>query len=355
MAAVDSESMKNRSTIGPLSRRADGRGRVVGWSWWEALKADADLEQVKENLKASGVSTGEIEKATKQAFDIGQKYGLTARDVLQSINEIRNPLNKGTTADQGVEDALGHMNTLASAAVVLKAQGGAGGDDTARELYDMVKSAEFRNAIGDKQFDSAIDSMVKADVATGGIVTPRTFLQMSQMLKSALPGLSDDYLYKIMPEIAQEFKGPQAGTAAASLYQQLISGQMKTKGLNLLDSLGLVDKNKVEYNTIGMIKAANPGFYKDADTFRTDPLKGMADLIDAMKAHGITSESDQRDMLSNLFGNRNAAQMAQTLAFQYQRLQRGAQGIENTKDINATAADLWRTTPTRNGRSSRRR
>ena len=265
--------------------------------------------------------------------------------MLQGVNEIRNPLNKGTTANEGVEDALRHMNTLASAAVVLKAQGGKGGDDAAKELYDLVKSAEFRNAIGDKQFDKAIDAMVKSDVATGGIVTPRTFLQMSQMLKSALPGLSDDYLYKIMPELAQEFRGQQAGTAAASLYQQLISGQMRTKGLNLLDDLGLVDMNKVEFDKIGRVKSANPGFYKDADTFRSDPLKGMADLIEAMKAHGITDEFAQRDMLSNLFGNRNAAQMAQTLAFQYARLQRGAQGIENTKDIAETSADLLANNP----------
>ena len=99
------------------------------------------------------------------------------------------------------------MDTLASAANALKAQGGSNGGDTAKELYDLVKSAEFRNAIGDKDFDKSIKSMVAADVATGGIVTPRTFLQMSQMLKGALPGLSDDYLYKIMPELAQELRG----------------------------------------------------------------------------------------------------------------------------------------------------
>ena len=74
--------------------------------------------------------------------------------MLQSINEILNPLNKGTTADQGVDDALRHMHDIGiDAAVRLKAQGGPRGEDTAKELYDLVKSAEFRNAIGDKDFD----------------------------------------------------------------------------------------------------------------------------------------------------------------------------------------------------------
>ena len=201
------------------------------WSAYEALKAAADLQEVQENLKISGVSPAEIQKATREAYSIGAQYGLTATSVLQGINEIRNPLNKGKTADEGVEDALRHADTLARAAVVLRDQGKDRNGDVGRELYDLVKSAEFRNAIGDKDFDKAVGSMVSADVATGGIVTPRTFLQMSQMLKGALPGLSDDYLYKIMPELSQEFGGARAGTAATSLYQQLIAGQMRTTGL----------------------------------------------------------------------------------------------------------------------------
>ena len=335
--------------VGPIGVRShEGEmiaGAVAGFTAWEALKASADLQQVQQNLLAGGASRDEIEKATRAAYGIGEKYGLTARDVLQSINEIRNPLNRGTTANEGVEAALSHMDTLASAANALKAQGGSNGGDTAKELYDLVKSAEFRNAIGDKDFDKSIKSMVAADVATGGIVTPRTFLQMSQMLKGALPGLSDDYLYKIMPELAQEFKGSSAGTAAASLYQQLIAGQMRTKEINLLADLGMVDPNKVQYNSIGMIKAANPGFYTDADTFRSDPMKSIANIIDAMNKHGITDTPAQRDMFSQLFGNRNAAQMAMTLGYQYQRLERGAQGIENTKDIGATSAELLANNP----------
>jgi hypothetical protein len=211
-------------SLGPVSFRGHGDGTVAGavgaFSVWEALKASADLQQVQANLAASGVSPGEIARATSFAYGFSD-YGLSARDILQSINEIRNPLNKGTTADSGVEDAMRHMPTLSAAANVLRAQGGRNGGDTARELYDLVKSAEFRNAISDTDFDKAINSMVKADVATGGIVTPRTFLQMSQMLKGALPGLSDQYLYTIMPELAQEFRGQQAGTAATSLYSSL--------------------------------------------------------------------------------------------------------------------------------------
>ena len=56
-----------------------------------------------------------------------------------------------------------------------------------------------------------------------------------------------------MPELAQEFKGPQAGTAAASLYQQIVAGQMRTTGLKLLDDVGLIDESKAEFDHNGRI------------------------------------------------------------------------------------------------------
>ena len=74
---------------------------------------------------------------------------------------------------------------------------------------------------------------------------------------------------------------------------------MRTKGINLLADLGMVDPNKVQYNSIGMIKAANPGFYTDADTFRSDPMKSIANIIDAMNKHGITDTPAQRECSRN--------------------------------------------------------
>ena len=235
-----------------------------------------------------------------------------------------------------------HGDTLARAAIVLRNQGKDSNGDIGRELYDLVKSAEFRNAIGDEQFDKAVSSMVAADVATGGIVRPREWLQTSQMLKRALPGMSNEYLYTIMPELMQEFGGSRAGTAGMSLYQQLIGGHMTTNGVNILSDLGLVNSDKVEYDKVGRIKSANPGFYKDADEFRADPLKGMADLIEAMKKHGIVGQNEETDYLESMFGNRNAAQMAQSLAFQYQRLERGATGIKNTWDLGPGSDELMK-------------
>ena len=234
--------MFNRTggTGGPAAAESSGSGgfglaaEAAGWgslaAIWECAKASLDLNKVQENLKISGVSDAEIAKATQYAKEVGSKYGIVPAQILQGLNEMRNPLNKGITADQGMEDAMRHGETLARAAIVLRNQGKDSNGDISRELYDLVKSAEFRNSIGDAQFDKAVSSMVAADVATGGIVRPREWLQTSQMLKSALPGMSNDYLYTIIPELMQEFGGSRAGTAGMSLYQQLIGGHMTTRG-----------------------------------------------------------------------------------------------------------------------------
>jgi hypothetical protein len=100
-----------------------------------------------------------------------------------------------------------------------------------------------------------------------------------------------------------------------------------------------------EYDHNGRIVRVKPGAYRDEETFKSDPMKGMADLIARLKANGITDEGAQRDYLTQIFGNRNAAQMAMTLGYQYARLMRGAQGIENTQDIVPSADELLKNNP----------
>ena len=77
---------------------------------------------------------------------------------------------------------------------------------------------------------------------------------------------------------------------------------MRTTGIKLLDDLGMVDELKADFDKNGRIVRMRPGAYKDSETFKLDPMKGMADLIEAMKSHGITTEGAQRDELTMMFG-----------------------------------------------------
>jgi hypothetical protein len=232
--------------------------------------------------------------------------------------------------------------------VVLRAQGVKDGKPMADDLYSLVKSSEFRNAIHGEDFDKAIDAMVRADVATAGRVGPAEFVKMSKYMRSALPGLSDDFLYKYAPELAQEFGGSSAGTSLAAVYQQVVSGQMRTTGLRLLDTLGEIDHSKVDFDKNGRIVKARPGANMLGGVFKNDPAEYAERLIGDMASHGITTESDQRDWMSMIFGNRLSAQMMMTLGYQKLRLDRGAAGISSTLPVDAAAKELLANDPTTN-------
>lgn len=320
-------SAAEQSALGDMGNFAEGAGlgaaaktpafiagAIAAGAGYEAFTKGADLEAVENRLRMQGVTEAAIKQATKIAFDVGGHYALTAAGVLSSMSEIMNPLNKGTTPDEGMKAAEAHIGTLAAAMTVLQGLDSKKGTDTAKQAYDLVKSAEFRNAIGEQQFDAAVGAMVKASEATGGVVTPADWFKGSKYLRSALPRLSDRFLYTMFPELSQEFGGSSGGTALSAVYQQIVAGQMRTTGLRLLDTLGEIDESKAEFDKNGRIVRIKPGANKLGDLFATDPDQYAARIVADLKAHGITAEQDQRDWLSQIFGNRNSAQMMMTLA-----------------------------------------
>lgn len=310
---------------------------AAGLGIWEGFDKYADLATIEENMRIGNVSPENIQKAENLSYNVGQKYGLPVQNIMKSINEIRSPLG-------GMEPAMEHIETLAKASVILNAQDSKDGGHSADQIYDLVKSAEFRNAIAPKDFDKAIHGMVAADVGTGGRVNPGEFLRMSKYMRSALPGLSDDFLYKYAPELAQEYSGAGGGTGMSSLYQQM-EVAMRTTGINMLDKLGDIDPNKVVRDNQGRIKTMEPGANRLGDMFKRNPADAMAQLVEDLKSHGHTDEGDQRNWFSSIFGNKVAANMAMTLAYQRARLDRGANVIGNVWGTDDASGELLANDP----------
>lgn len=314
---------------------------LAGFGEFESLKYGMELAKIQQDLLINGVAPGKIDEATNLSYAMGEQFGQPVQSVLDTIDELRNPLG-------GIGPAMEHTKHLGGAMVDLRALGIKTGKPLADQMYALVKSTEFRNAITDEKFDPAIDAMVRAAMATAGRVGPSEFLQMSKYMRSALPGLSDDFLYKYAPELAQEFGGSSAGTSLSAVYQQVVSGQMRTTGLRLLDSLGEIDRSKVDFDKNGRIVKARPGANKLGDIFKNDPAEYAQALIKDLDSHGITQEGAQRDYMSMIFGNRLSAQMMMTLGYQRMRLDRGAAGIGQTMHADAAAKELLANDPTTN-------
>ncbi len=335
--------------LGPIGFRTHdpfGLGTVVvAAGVWEAFKQDADLKAIQLQLRNNGVSEGEIEKATREAYAYGQRFGQPVQMALGTINEIRNPLNKTGTPDGGVESALAHMDTLMRAAVILRNLDKKNGGSAESELYDIVKAGEMRNAIGDASFDSVAGAITRADEATGGKVTPRQTLQFYKYLRGALPGLSDKFLFSIGPELIQEFNGSSGGTALAADYQQIVAGQQRTTGLRLLDKLGEIDRSKVEFDKDGRIVRSQPGANKLDGVFEKDPVEYASRVIKDLDRIGVHGQDDQTKWLAQIYGNRNSAYMIAVLAYQKARLERGAAGYDATLSIKDESDNLMKDNP----------
>lgn len=351
-----------RNEEGALERRAHGRGATMrtnheivpgvslgeqhglsgpvvlgvgaGFSLYESWKNSVPVETVMSQLAGMNVSAPEAEKLRAAAFRLSDGTPIPASGILKMAADVINPLNKGSTPDSGVESVLPHLKTLTEAMTVLQGLDAKTGGDVGKQAYDLVKSAEFRNAIGDKDFDKAISAMVRGSLATGGIVSPADWLKFSKYARGALPGLSNDFLYGIAPELMQEFGGAQAGTALAAVYQQIVSGQMRTTGMKLLDQLGYIDPKKVEYDHNGRIVRLLPGANVKAGEFQAEPALFAANLVQDLASKVTSDPAMQRQWIAQIFGNRNSAQMMQTLGYMSGRLERGAQGIGNTKELD---------------------
>ena len=154
-----------------------------------------------------------------------------------------------------------------------------------------------------------------------------------------MPGLSDKFLYSYGPELAQEFKGSTAGTSLASLFKQISGGQMTTRGARLLDDLGMIERDKVDYDKHGRIVRTKPGAVTGSQEFASDPNIWAERLLGAMTKKGLNTAS-QGEYLAQIFGNRNAEQMIRTLMYQSTRLDRGAAGIAQTMNVGDAAKQL---------------
>jgi hypothetical protein len=202
----------------------------------------------------------------------------------------------------------------------------------------------------DAEFDSTISAMVKGSIANPK-VGPEQWFQFVSKARAEGMRADDDWIYKVGPELITEFGAPGAGTALSSLYQGIVSCKLTKSALGEMDQSGAFkdDEGKVVRDKNGNVVRVHPGAMGvTGDTFTANPGEGIQHLIDLVDAkltkdNGGKALDDagrkkgEEDWLTNVFGNRNAAQMAMTLAEQKARLGRGAQAADNAAD-NATAA-----------------
>ena len=204
---------------------------------------------------------------------------------------------------------------------VLGEKGAGGGKDVA---FAAAKALELRGASKTPEaFQEQADLLTKAVIASGGKVTPQQILQAVKYGGVAASGLSNSFMYGILPTLVQELGGSSTGTALTSMNQAIIGGVMSQRSLKMWEELGLVDKSKEIFTKTGSLKGIERGGIIGGDMYQRDPLEYVNKvLIPALIAHGHTEESDQQAIIARMFGNRTAARIANIMVTQGGRLQK---------------------------------
>ncbi|CAE6841928.1 hypothetical protein R69746_06966 [Paraburkholderia aspalathi] len=208
------------------------------------------------------------------------------------------------------------------------------------KFMNMLKVIELRGGTKDEStFKGEANMVQKVLTATGGRVGGDEWRNFIQTGGVAAKQMRKDAFYYQMEPLIQEMGGHAVGTGLMSAYSNIYQGKTTVKAANQMMSLDLLDKKKVEYNKIGMIKQIKPGALAGGDLLKASPLEWMEKvLLPKLAAKGITDPDKVKDMIATIFTNRTAANLFTTMYMQKdqihknEKLNAGADGIDEATD-----------------------
>lgn len=119
--------------------------------------------------------------------------------------------------------------------------------------FSAAKAIDMIGKVSNSQeFNQQIGMMFRATVASLGRVTPSDYQTTYKYMRQAKYGLSDEFRYKILPELILENKGSGGsgtsggvGPQIAALYRFGVQGIMNKRSAQLMQQMGLVPAGSI--------------------------------------------------------------------------------------------------------------
>lgn len=352
-----------------------------------AIKGIADLVKHGEKytheleaMKVAGMGVVEMQSAIAEANRVSSSVMIsTPTQNLKTIQELRMALASADVRPGGKADpamatveAVRHLETFQKITAIMSSTLSKNGKpfDGAGQAYELAKSAEMlglsQNA---KKFDDVLEGWTKAIISSGGKLQGSDFFGNVKYMRGSGMGMSMEFLTEILPSLMQEFKtakgsgaGGGAGNPLASLFANVVGGQLSKKSIMAYERLGMLNPKDVisEFGT----KTVRPGaivgsdvasqnFYEFAKILLSH-LQKTTNYLDKDKQTGeFLHPAQLRAEIAAITPNRVAQQMLSILAFQQNRiegdrsLQRAAWGIDpafaelQRKDPVLVREEIW--------------
>ncbi|RKF33403.1 phage tail tape measure protein [Paraburkholderia fungorum] len=318
--------------------------KATGMHLFGDLRETLDESKKAENegmrIKALGLGDHASADAVKYARAM-KVYGTSTTDNLTMMRDF-------LTIFADEHHAQMVMPTLGKMKFANEAMFGAEDAHANEEKFmNMLKVIELRGGTkNEATFKDEANMVQKVLTATGGRVGGDEWRNFIQTGGVAAKQMRKDAFYYQMEPLIQEMGGHAVGTGLMSAYSNVYQGKTTVKAAKVMMGLDLLDKKKVEYNKIGMIKQIRPGALAGGDMLKASPLEWLEKvLLPKLAKKGITDPDKVKDMIATIFTNRTAANLFTTMYMQKEQIHKneklnaGADGIDelNTKGQQITA------------------
>jgi len=297
----------------------------------------APIEEAKQfqTEVARFASLGFGDKVNSEAvkFATGMKtFGTSARENMTLVSDA-----------MAVFKDLHHAEMAAPIMAKMKfANGmfGEGGHANESKFMDMLKVIEFRRGLSSPaEFESQANFVQKVITGSRNRVDATQLLQALKTGSVALSGRSNEAFYLGSEPLIQEFGGSRYGTAAMSIYQNLVQARGTITAQQELYRLGLLDQSKVQFNQLGQLKKAMPGAFRGSDILEKQGELALLEqvLLPAFAKKGITSEDGIIRELGMIMGNRTGSGLMSRIYQQRATLKMQSEANRSAMNIDQTA------------------
>lgn len=279
------------------------------------------LEEAKkfqtESAKFGSLGFGETINKQAEQFAIGMKtMGVSARENMGIVGDAM-------AVFKDLNEAKMAAPLIAKMKFANEVIFGADGGERDKKLMDMMKVAEFRGGTkSPEEFARQVNFAQQAIAGSRNRVDPSALLQALKTGGVALSNRSNEAFYLGAEPLIQEFGGSRYGTASMSIYQNLVQSRGTITAQQELYRLGLLNKNMVQFNSLGMLKKALPGAFKGSSTLENEGELALLEkvLLPAFAAKGITSEEGIIREMGMILGNRTGSSLMSRIYQQREKL-----------------------------------
>lgn len=299
----------------------------------------APLEEAKkfqiEAAKFSSLGFGDATNNQAIQFAKGMNtIGTSARDNMSIVGDAM-AVFKDLNEAKMVAPLMAQMKFANE--VIFSADSG----DRDKKLMDMMKVVEFRGGTS-----SPVEFARQANFAQQAIAGSRNRVDPSAMLQAlktggvALSRRSNEAFYLGAEPLLQEFGGSRYGTAAMSIYQNLVQSRGTITAQQELYRLGLLDKDKVQFNQLGKLKKALPGAFSGSAVLEGEGELALLEkvLLPAFAKNGITSEEGVLRELGMILGNRTGSSLMSRIYQQREKLHMQTDANYHAENLDQASA-----------------